>query len=37
LKGIEYDNHPVHLVKDGGQHLKPEYEELNPAKMVPTL
>ena len=37
LKGIEYDIIPVHLVKDGGQHLKPEYEALNPAMMVPTL
>ena len=25
LKGIEYEINPVHLVKEGGQHLKPEY------------
>ena len=37
LKGIEYEINPVHLVKDGGQHLKPEYQEINPAMMVPTL
>ena len=36
-KGIEYEYKPVHLVKEGGEQNKPEYKELNPAQMVPTL
>lgn len=37
LKGIEFDNISVHLVKDGGEQFKPDYVALNPAKLVPTL
>ncbi|OZI61490.1 maleylacetoacetate isomerase [Bordetella genomosp. 11] len=37
LKGLAYDYVPVHLLKDGGQQLKPEYLRLNPQAMVPTL
>ena len=36
-KGIDFENRPVHLVKDGGEQNKPEYKKLNPAGMVPTL
>lgn len=37
IKGIDYQPHFVHLVRDGGQHKKPEYLELNPQGFVPTL
>ncbi|CAG8583563.1 2089_t:CDS:2 [Ambispora gerdemannii] len=35
FKGIEYDTRPVNLKK--GEHNTPEYENLNPLKLVPTL
>jgi maleylpyruvate isomerase len=37
LKGLDYDYAPVHLLRDGGEQLKPEYRELNPDGIVPTL
>jgi maleylpyruvate isomerase len=37
LKGLSYDYAPVHLLRDGGQQLKPEYRELNPDGIVPTF
>ncbi len=37
LKNLEYEAVPVHLVKDGGQHLKEEYRRINPAGAVPSL
>jgi maleylpyruvate isomerase len=37
LKGLNYDYAPVHLLRDGGEQLKPEYRELNPDGIVPTL
>jgi maleylacetoacetate isomerase len=37
LKQIDYDNISVHLVKDGGEQLKPDYVQMNPTKLVPTL
>jgi maleylpyruvate isomerase len=37
LKGLSYDYMPVHLLKEGGQQLKPEYTRLNPQALVPTL
>ena len=37
LKGLSYESVPVHLVKDGGEHLKPEYRRLNPQAILPTL
>ncbi|XOV79081.1 MAG: maleylacetoacetate isomerase [Aestuariibacter sp.] len=37
LKGIEYEYHPVHLVKDGGEQHSEEYLCLNPGELVPTL
>lgn len=37
MKGIAYEYRPVHLVRDGGEHRSPEYEQLNPARLVPTL
>ncbi|ANN67882.1 maleylacetoacetate isomerase [Bordetella bronchialis] len=37
LKGLPYDTVPVHLLKDGGQQLKPDYVRLNPQALVPAL
>ncbi|KAM3594228.1 uncharacterized protein V6R79_004454 [Siganus canaliculatus] len=37
LKGIEYDQIPVNLIKDGGQQLSEEYKTVNPMQQVPTL
>lgn len=37
LKGLEYEYAGVHLLRDGGQQLKPEYRALNPDGIVPTL
>ncbi len=37
LKGISYESKFIHLVKDGGEQLKPEYEAINPQKLVPSL
>ena len=37
LKGLAYDAVPVHLLKEGGQQLKPEYRAINPAALIPAL
>ncbi len=37
LKGLAYDNRPVHLVRDGGQQHADDYRGLNPQQLVPTL
>ncbi|XP_068110586.1 maleylacetoacetate isomerase isoform X1 [Hyperolius riggenbachi] len=37
LKGIEYDNHPINLIKDGGQQMTDEYKRVNPMQQVPAL
>jgi maleylpyruvate isomerase len=37
LKGLPYEVVPVHLLKDGGQQLSPEYRQLNPEALVPAL
>jgi maleylacetoacetate isomerase len=37
LKNLAYEAVPVHLVKDGGQHLKEDYRRINPAGAVPAL
>lgn len=37
IKGIDYENISVHLVKDGGEQFKEDYVALNPAQLVPTL
>lgn len=37
LKGLSYEYVPVHLLKEGGQQLKPEYRALNVDGLVPTL
>lgn len=37
LKGLAYEAVPVHLVRDGGQHLQEAYRRINPAASVPSL
>ncbi|XP_076605136.1 maleylacetoacetate isomerase isoform X1 [Chaetodon auriga] len=37
LKGVEYDQVPVNLIKDGGQQLTQEYRTLNPMQQVPAV
>jgi maleylpyruvate isomerase len=36
-KGISYVNHPVHLVRDGGEQHGSSYRDLNPMEEVPVL
>lgn len=37
LKGLDYEQIPVHLVKDGGQQLTPAYRAINADALVPSL
>ncbi|MGZ8320893.1 MAG: maleylacetoacetate isomerase [Telluria sp.] len=37
LKALAYEAVPVHLLKEGGQQLKPEYRAVNPAALIPAL
>ena len=37
LKGLTYETVPVHLLRDGGEQLKPGYAQANPQKLVPVL
>jgi len=37
LKGLPYDQVPVHLTRDGGQQHKPEFQKVNPQRRVPAL
>ena len=37
LKGLEYAQAPVHLVRDGGEQHRTEYLHTNPQKLVPVL
>lgn len=37
LKGIDYQQRFVHLVRDGGQQYAEDYRKLNPQAQVPTL
>lgn len=37
LKGLEYEYVAVHLLQDGGQHLKDEHRARNPMGQVPAL
>lgn len=37
LKQIDYRIEPVHLVRGGGEHRRPEYLSMNPQGLVPLL
>lgn len=37
LKNVTYDVIPVHLVKGGGEQHQPEYLQINPSSLVPSL
>jgi len=37
LKGLPYEQHPIHLVRDGGEQHRPEYRAVNPQALVPVL
>jgi maleylacetoacetate isomerase len=37
FKNLEYEIVPIHLVKDGGQHKRPDYCAINPQMRVPAL
>lgn len=37
LKGLDYEAVPVHLLRDGGQHLLDGYLAVNPSGLVPAL
>ncbi|MGA7817493.1 maleylacetoacetate isomerase [Caballeronia sp.] len=37
IKGLSYDYAPIHLLRDGGEQLKPDYRALSPDGIVPTL
>jgi maleylpyruvate isomerase len=37
LKGLDYDYAPVHLLNDGGQHLKEDFRRLSADSLVPVL
>ncbi|MGX9220368.1 maleylacetoacetate isomerase [Massilia varians] len=37
LKGLDYEAVPVHLLREGGQHLMDNYLTINPSGLVPAL
>ena len=37
LKGLDYEARSVHLVNDGGEHLKSAYRDISPQAQLPTL
>ncbi len=37
LKGIAHEKISIHLINDGGQHHKTEYQRINPQELVPSL
>ena len=37
LKGLDYEQAFIHLTRNGGEQLKPDYVAVNPQKLVPTL
>jgi len=37
LKGLAYEIVPVHFRKEGGQHRKPDFLEINPQGLLPVL
>jgi maleylacetoacetate isomerase len=37
LKGVAYESIPVHLVRNGGEHLLPAFKAINPQARVPVM
>ena len=37
LKGVAYESVPVHLVRNGGEHLLPAFKAINPQARVPVM
>lgn len=37
LKGVAYETIPRHLLRGGGEHLRPEYLTANPQGLIPAL
>ncbi|WP_313951352.1 maleylacetoacetate isomerase [Accumulibacter sp.] len=37
LKGLAYESVPVHLTRNGGEHLQEDYRAINPGALVPCL
>ncbi len=37
IKQLDCEIVPVHLVKDGGEHLQKDYQSINPQSLVPAL
>ncbi len=37
LKGLDWTPRPVHLLRDGGEHLAAPYRQVNPQALVPAL
>jgi maleylacetoacetate isomerase len=37
LRGLAYERHEVHLVRNGGEHLTSAYRTINPQARVPAL
>src|SRR3990167_2288649 len=37
LKKIAYEDIPIHLLNNGGEHYSAEYQTINPQSLVPTL
>ncbi|UUM29535.1 maleylacetoacetate isomerase [Vibrio japonicus] len=37
LKGIEYQQKSIHLIKDGGEQHSDAFKQLNPSELVPVL
>lgn len=37
LKGLQYENRPVHLVREGGEQHGQAYRSINPQALVPSL
>lgn len=37
LKGLDYDSIPKHFLRDGGEHRKPDFLEVNPQGLIPVL
>ncbi len=37
LKGLDCEQVPVHLIRDGGEQHRPEYAATNPQRLIPVL